>query len=192
MTLSLFTRNINYVFREAVRPPFFFIMATKFNEVTLNTIEEKFSNVCNSLLPDSNYGVYDLRYLSGSSTLRLFITKNNDVRGVDINDCVNVDRILSPLIETEDWIPSNFVLEVSSPGIYRDIRTSHQLKYSVNELIKIKFNSSIDEKALKNKHLVATLKEFSDSEMHVVRDDNNEKMNIKYELVKSVNAELKI
>ena len=90
-------------------------MATKFNEITLNAIEEKFFDICRHLLTENVYGVYDLRYLTGSSTLRIFMTKNDDVKGVDINDCVAVDRLLSPMIDTENWIPDNFVLEVSSP-----------------------------------------------------------------------------
>lgn len=174
-------------------PPFFFIMASKFNEViNISSIENKFIEICDKLLPENGYGVYDLRYLSGSSTLRVFITKNDGVKGIDINDCIKVDKTLSPYIESEEWIPNNFVLEVSSPGLYRDIRRSDQLKFSVNELIKIKFNSTIEDKTLKNKELVGTLLDFKEDELEIVREDNNEKMNIKYELIKSVNAEVKI
>ena len=168
-------------------------MATKFNEKNNhNAIEEKFFQICAQVLPTAGYGVYDIRYLSGSSTLRLFITKANTVKGVDINDCIKVDKLISPFIENEDWIPGNFILEVSSPGLYRDIRFSDQLKYSLGDLIKIKFNSLIDDKALKNKNIVVTLLEFDDNSMSVELEEEKQKMIIKYDLIKSVNAELKI
>ena len=81
---------------------------------------------------------------------------------------------------------------MSSPGLYRDIRFSEQLKYSVGELIKIKFNSLIDDNKLKNKNYVGILVNFDESELTVKSDENGEQFNIKYEMVKSVNAELKI
>jgi ribosome maturation factor RimP len=168
-------------------------MATKFNEKLIkNAIEDKFTEICAKILPVEGYGVYDLRYLSGSSTLRVFITKGDFVKGIDINDCVKVDKLLSPIIDEESWVPDNFVLEVSSPGLYRDIRFSEQLKYSVGELIKIKFNSLIDDNKLKNKNYVGILVNFDESELTVKSDENGEQFNIKYEMVKSVNAELKI
>jgi ribosome maturation factor RimP len=56
-------------------------MATKFNEKLIkNAIEDKFTEICAKILPVEGYGVYDLRYLSGSSTLRVFITKGDSVK----------------------------------------------------------------------------------------------------------------
>ena len=173
------------------KPPFFFIMAIKFNEHSApNLIEEKFFKICDELLSNKGYGVYDLRYLSGSSTLRVFITKKNDVRGIDINDCVFVDKLISPYIDGVEWLPDNFVLEISSPGIYRDIRNVDQLRFSIGELIKIKFNSQINDEKLKNKVSVVTLLEYDDEMMLVRFKDDGIKININYETIKSVNAEV--
>jgi len=168
-------------------------MAIIFNEYSKkSSIEEKFEALCEKLLPPLGYGVYDLRYLSGSATLRVFLTKNDSVNGIDLNDCIKVDKMITPYIEEESWIPENFVLEVSSPGVYRDIRGLDQLKFSVGELIKVKFNSKAEEKELKNQVKIATLVEFDDTGMIVLLEDNNKKITIKYEMIKSVNAELKI
>lgn len=168
-------------------------MAINFNEkFNKNSFEEKFEGICEKLLPPQGYGVYDLRYLSGSSTLRIFITKNGEVKGIDINDCIIVDKLLSPFIEEENWIPDNFVLEVSSPGIYREIRRADQLKFSLGELIKIKFNSNMEDKDFKNKLQIGTLVEFGESEMLVEFEEDKKKIAIKYEMIKSVHAELKI
>ena len=50
--------------------------------------------------------------------LRVFIDKEN---GVDINDCENVSRALDKLLDEADPIDSSYTLEVSSPGIERDL-----------------------------------------------------------------------
>jgi ribosome maturation factor RimP len=167
-------------------------MAIKFNEnIKPSAIEEKFIQLFDQLLPPTDYGLYDLRYLSGSSTLRVFITKSNDVKGIDINDCIKVNKLISPLIESENWVPENFVIEVSSPGLFRDIRFADQLKYSVGELVKVKFNSQVSEKSLQNKHYIGKLLGYNETEMTVIAAEE-EKMIINYDMVKSVNAELKI
>lgn len=164
-------------------------MANKFNEtLELSTIEKKFFQICNDLLPNEGYGIYDLRYLTGSSTLRVFITKNSDVKNIGITDCVKVDKLISSLIDEAEWIPDNFVLEVSSPGVYRDIRNSDQLKYSVNDLLKIKFNSHIDNDSYKNKQVVGTLLNYNNDELEMNIEGKN--IVIKYESIKSVNAEI--
>tara|TARA_B100000886_G_scaffold295125_1_gene221869 strand:+ start:255 stop:758 length:504 start_codon:yes stop_codon:yes gene_type:complete len=167
-------------------------MVTKFNKFETSNLEKKFYEHISGALVNDGFGIYDLRFLSGSSTLRVFIIKSGEVKGIDINDCVKVDRLIGPLIETESWVPDNIVLEVSSPGLYRDIRSSDQLKYSIGELIKIRFNSSLEDKSLKNKHFVCTLIEFGEEEMTVIPEDDTNKLIIKYETVKSVNAETKI
>ena len=153
-------------------------------------IEKKFFDICSRLLPVEGYGVYDIRYLSGSATLGVFITKSENVKGVDINDCIKVDRILSPFIEDEEWVPENFMLEYLQG--YIETSSADQLKYSVGELIEVKFNSLIEDKKLKNKSIVVTLVKFDECSMTVITEDSKEESLIKYELIKSVNAELKI
>ena len=50
--------------------------------------------------------------------LRIFIDKEN---GVYINDCENVSRALDKLLDEVDPIDQSYTLEVSSPGIERDL-----------------------------------------------------------------------
>ena len=157
-----------------------------------SSIEKKFIEICEKLLPEHKFGVYDVRYLTGSSTLRVFITKEGNVSGVGINDCIEVDRILSPVIDTEEWIPQNFVLEVSSPGLYRDIRFKDQLVYSVGELVKIKTNSKPAEPTLKNQNVVGKLVSFDDQGIVLTISDGNLDIVLEYSMIKTANAEVEL
>ena len=49
---------------------------------------------------------------------RVLCDKEN---GVDINDCENVSRALDKLLDEVDPIDQSYTLEVSSPGIERDL-----------------------------------------------------------------------
>lgn len=65
--------------------------------------------------------LWDVRFEKEGSIwyLRVFIDKEE---GVNIDDCENVSRQLSPLLDEADPIPQSYTLEVSSPGIGRDLR----------------------------------------------------------------------
>ena len=70
---------------------------------------------------------------------------------------MEVDRGFTPFMETETWIPDNFTLEVSSPGIYRQLTTAKHFMAVVNEEITVNLNKKVDEekypdypKALRN------------------------------------------
>lgn len=53
-----------------------------------------------------------------NAVLRVFIDKPG---GVTIDDCQNVSRQLSVILDVEDPIPDSYTLEVSSPGLDRKL-----------------------------------------------------------------------
>ena len=57
-----------------------------------------------------------------------------------IEDCVKVDRGFTPYCESEEWIPEDFVLEVSSPGMYRSLKTTTHFELAKGELILAKID----------------------------------------------------
>jgi ribosome maturation factor RimP len=51
-------------------------------------------------------------------TLRLIIDKPG---GVTLEDCAQVSREVEAILDRDDFIPTSYVLEVSSPGIEREL-----------------------------------------------------------------------
>ena len=56
-----------------------------------------------------------------------------------IEDCIKIDRAFNPAVESEGWIPDDFVLEVSSPGVFRALKERKHFEDSIGELIGISF-----------------------------------------------------
>jgi ribosome maturation factor RimP len=56
----------------------------------------------------------------GGGTLQIMI-EPADGRAMDVEDCANVSRALSAVLDVEDPIPGAYTLEVSSPGIDRPL-----------------------------------------------------------------------
>ena len=67
------------------------------------------------------YELVDLDFRVGRrGLLRIFIDKE---KGVNLADCELVSRQLSAFLDVEDPLPGRYVLEVSSPGLDRPLRT---------------------------------------------------------------------
>jgi ribosome maturation factor RimP len=82
----------------------------------------------------------DLR-VGANGLLRVFIDAAN---GVTLDDCEKVSRQISALLDVEDPIPGRYVLEVSSPGVDRRLRTSGHFAQHVNEEVRIQLTRPKD------------------------------------------------
>lgn len=99
-------------------------------------VEKKFFHMCEPVVQEAGYRLYDLEYVNTSKVLRLYIQDPRTGSAL-IEDCVKVDHALSPAFESETWIPEEVVLEVSSPGVYRHLSNLEHFKMSVGEIIAV-------------------------------------------------------
>ncbi len=74
--------------------------------------------------------------------LRVFIDKEG---GVTIEDCSMVSHGIEDVLDSEDFIPSRYVLEVSSPGIERELYSLADFVKFTGHLAKVKLKAAIDE-----------------------------------------------
>ena len=71
--------------------------------------------------------LWDVEYVKEGARqiLRVTIDKED---GVDINDCEAVHRGIDPILDESDPIPVQYYLEVSSPGIERELKEDWQIE----------------------------------------------------------------
>ncbi|NVN89908.1 MAG: ribosome maturation factor RimP [Desulfuromonadales bacterium] len=69
------------------------------------------------------------------AVLRMFIDKEG---GVMLDDCADFSRELSILLDIEDFIPCEYNLEVSSPGLDRPLKTKADYERFAGRLIKVR------------------------------------------------------
>ena len=86
------------------------------------TLRERLIALIEPLLQRLGYELVELEFSAGRAhaVLRLFIDRE---AGVTLDDCTQVSREISTLLDVEDPIPSAYTLEVSSPGFDRVLRT---------------------------------------------------------------------
>lgn len=70
--------------------------------------------------------------------LRIYIDHEE---GIDVDDCAAVSRQVSALLDVEDPIQSEYILEVSSPGMDRPLFTLDQFTRYRGEQVKLKLRT---------------------------------------------------
>jgi ribosome maturation factor RimP len=100
-----------------------------------NPLHTKLISIIEPVLEQSGFELVDLRFVleQGGWVLRVQVdlplsevTDLSEVPSdrVDLEDCENISRELSAVLDVEDPIPQAYHLEVSSPGIDRPLRTA--------------------------------------------------------------------
>ena len=100
----------------------------------MQKIEDKVFELINEPIQNLNLSIYDIEYVKEGSGwfLRIYIDKDGII---DINDCETVSRLIDPMLDDAEIIKSAYCLEVSSPGIERNLRKpEHFEKYIDNEV----------------------------------------------------------
>ena len=75
--------------------------------------------------------------------LRLTIEKE---QGVTLDDCSRVNHEVGRTLDVEDFIPTRYHLEVSSPGLDRPLKSEKDFVKYRNRLIKVKTFDPIDKR----------------------------------------------
>ena len=76
------------------------------------------------------YRIWDVTYSKVGADYHLEITIDSDA-GINIEDCEKVHRAIDPILDEADPIENFYYLEVSSPGVERELRTDEHIKLSV-------------------------------------------------------------
>ena len=88
--------------------------------------------------------LWDVRYVKEGAQwfLRVFIDKEDGL--VDINDCENVSRAIDKPLDELDPITDNYILEVSSPGVERELILDFHFESFIGADIMVKMIRPLD------------------------------------------------
>ena len=133
------------------------------------TYEEKTEQLLSPIVEQYGVEIYDVEYVKEGKDyyLRAYIDKPE---GVNIQDCENVSRALSDVLDEEDFIPDAYILEVSSPGLGRILKKDRHLEKSLGEAVELKTYKPID----KQKEFAGVLKAY-DKQSIIIEEDGAER-----------------
>lgn len=87
--------------------------------------------------------IYDVEYVKEGNEryLRAYIDKEG---GVNIQDCEDVSRAYSDVLDEADPIPEAYILEVSSPGLGRQLKKERHFAKSLGKEVEVRLYENLD------------------------------------------------
>lgn len=121
------------------------------------------------VLEANNFELYDVEYVKEGSNwyLRAYIDKEG---GITVDDCELVSRALSDLLDKNDFIPDAYILEVSSPGLGRQLKKDKHFDKCIGEEVEIKLYKPIN----KQKEWVGILVGYNEDTITIQLEDETQ------------------
>ncbi len=134
--------------------------------------ELKTEQLLEPIISEHQFELVDVEYVKEGSNwyLRAYIDKTG---GITVDDCELVSRSLSDLLDKHDFIPDAYILEVSSPGLGRQLKKEKDFKRSLGEEVDVKLYKAIE----KQKQFTGILQAY-DEEKITLEFEEGETMDI--------------
>ncbi len=105
--------------------------------------EQKLTEMLRPAVEETGKDLLGVEFISAgnNSILRLFIDHEN---GIDVDDCAEVSRQVSAILDVEDPISSEYNLEVSSPGVDRPLFDKSHFEAVIGEVVNVKLSMPLN------------------------------------------------
>lgn len=114
--------------------------------------------------------LWDIRFVKEGASWILRVIIDKEDAPVSINDCVDVSRRLSPLLDEADPIPQSYCLEVTSPGIDRELTRPEHYTYYEGWPVSVKLYRPDDHG---NREVAGILEGYADNTLTISLEDGS-------------------
>lgn len=117
--------------------------------------------------------IWDIRYVKEGADwyLRVFIDREE---GISIEDCENMSRALDEPLDVADPIPVAYILEVSSPGLERELLRPEHFEKTMGQPIIVRLFRPLNGK----KEYTGTLVGYEDGTIRFEDDITGEEISV--------------
>lgn len=137
----------------------------------MTNTESKVEKIVRPIIEDLGYILYDVIYEKEGKDnyLRIFIDKDGVI---GINDCETVNNAITDILDENDIIKNSYMLEVSSPGIEKRLRSDEHLKQSIGQ--KVEIHTFKSEESTNSKTIIGILKGYDNDFIEIEAKENDE------------------
>ena len=159
----------------------------KSKQIWMAHTEEKLVNLLVAPIKNEGYELVDLEYNRHGSQqiIQLFIDNPN---GIGIDDCVAVNQVVQDVLNSEDPISESYTIEVSSPGIFRKLKTAEHYKTFTGQRINVRLQQKIQ--GVKN--AVGKLEECTEKGIRLKLETGGSELVIPFSHITKANLEPKL
>lgn len=99
--------------------------------------------IAEPLAEELGYFLWDVEYVKEGAQMYLRITIDGE-DGITIEDCERMHRAMDPLLDEADPIQEAYHLEISSPGIEREIKTEEHILACEGWEVEVRLYAPVD------------------------------------------------
>lgn len=99
--------------------------------------------IAEPLAEELGYFLWDVEYVKEGADMFLRITIDSE-EGIQIEDCEKMHRAIDPLLDEADPIEGPYHLEISSPGIERELKTDLHVEACLGWDVEVRLYAPVD------------------------------------------------
>ena len=107
------------------------------------TVAEKVYDLIKETVEECGVELWDVRFVKEGASwyLRVFIDKEG---GIEIDDCQELSGRLEEILDAEDLIKTSYILEVSSPGLDRELKKPKDFQREQGKMVDVSLFAPLD------------------------------------------------
>ena len=131
-------------------------------------IENRTEAMVLPIIEENGFELVDVEYVKEGANwyLRVYADKEG---GISIDDCVLISRALEEKLDEEDFIEDAYILEVSSPGLGRQLKKEKDFQRSLGEKVECRLYKAVDGQ----KEFEGILKDFTEETVTLASDSGD-------------------
>ena len=145
------------------------------------SIVEKVEQLIEPTINDLGYLLWDIEFCKEGSEYYLRITIDNE-NGCNIDDCEKVSNAVEPILDMKDPIEQTYILEVSSPGLERQLTKPWHFEQCIGIKIDVKL---FTKDSYGQKEHTGVLKSYTEDNLTLLENENE--INIKCDTISKAN-----
>ena len=106
-------------------------------------IAEQVRGIITPTADELGYYLWDVEYVKEGADWILRVTIDND-EGITIDDCERMTRAIDPILDEADPIEDAYLLEVSSPGIERELTRPEHFALCAGERVEVRLFAPVE------------------------------------------------
>ena len=146
--------------------------------------EQRIINLLSEPLKIAGFDLIEVKVSTQNAkkTIQLYIDSTNGIR---IDDCVIVNQITKNIFGKTNHHYKDYVLEVSSPGIFRKLKTPDHFKSSTGKRIKVHLQKKLEGLMT----VIGELQKCEEETICILPETNGSNLIIPYSLISRANLE---
>ena len=106
-------------------------------------IADRVREIITPTADELGYYLWDVEYVKEGADFILRVTIDSD-EGITIDDCEAMSRAIDPVLDQHDPIPDQYLLEVSSPGIERELTRDEHFELCAGEKVEVRLFAPVE------------------------------------------------